>query len=128
MLLVREVPVDARWMRHLRRTLSGNAITQFTEIWTLLEHIQPNADVPDLVTWKWTDGGLASKVQPAAVFRPGREIGFQIFSWLAVSGKCLTVDNPLKQGCTCNPICSLYRIMPEASVHLLVEFSFIRAL
>jgi hypothetical protein len=51
-LWVREVLVDARWTRHLRWTLSGNAITQLTQIWTLLEHILPNADVPDLVTWK----------------------------------------------------------------------------
>jgi hypothetical protein len=103
-------------------------------------HIQPNTDVPDLVTWKWTDDGSFSVAFACAIQFDGATccsfhfsvhswvIGFQIFSWLAVRGNCLTADNPLKQGWTCNPICSLWRIVPETSVHLLAECSFIRAL
>jgi hypothetical protein len=97
-LWVREVLVDARWTRHLQQTLSSNAITHFTEIWTLLEHILPNADVPDLVTWKldgwWILFGcirVRNSVRRCNLLQfsvPGREIRFQIFSWLAVRGKC----------------------------------------
>jgi hypothetical protein len=59
-LSVRDALTDARWSRHFRRFLTDESITQFTEVWSLLSNIQISDDIPDSVSWRWTNDGVFS--------------------------------------------------------------------
>jgi hypothetical protein len=51
----------------------------------------------------------------------------QIFAWLALHDRVLTVDNMIKRHGECNQLCSLCLCMNETTEHLMWQHNFTEA-
>ena len=127
-----------RWIRHLKHSLSPLVVIQFTELWEAIQHVQLVDDVPDSWRWKWTANGLFSVQSAYLIQFEGRTrsrlsstvwdsdapLKCKFFAWLASLNRCLTTDNMLKRGWTCDPICKICRVGDETCLHLFLNCPF----
>ena len=113
-------------------------VIQFTELRASIQQFQHTQDVQDSLKWKWTTNGIFS-VQSAyliqfegrtrswmqsTVWNSDAPLKCKFFAWLASLNRCLTTDNMLKRGWTCDPICKLCLVENETCLHLMLQCPF----
>ena len=116
---------------------TATEISEFIFLWEVVQGVH-FSDVPDLITWKWTENGLYSsksayEVQfsgsyctfnAQAIWKAKTEGKHRFFTWLLVQGKIQTADNLIMKGIQCDPICSLCHQDSETASHLCLHCSF----
>ena len=137
-ITIKTAMTDDKWVRHFKADLSGPAVIQFTQLWTLLLDVQLLHDEPDSLRWKWTANGIYSAQSayeaqfigtirpsfPELIWHADAPPKCRFFSWLAVQGRCQTADNLARKGWPHNPLCALCGTQPETTVHLLATCSY----
>jgi hypothetical protein len=132
-LTVHQALTDGRWIRHLRRNLSPQALIEFTTIHNRLATIQLQPGTPDSVSWRWTTDHKYSATSAyvsqfegslrfdfiQTIWRSEAPLKCRIFAWLAALSKCHTADCLAKKSWPHNAACVLCLSEPETALHLL---------
>jgi hypothetical protein len=133
---------DNNWIRSVARINSPTQLTQYLEIWDIVQTIFLDPSRPDSISWLLTTDGnysassaykaqfLGSHPSFAAqkIWSAHAEPKCKLFAWLALHGKLLTADMLAIRGWTHDPVCPLCRRAPETAVHLCKDCPFTVAL
>ncbi|WVZ83433.1 hypothetical protein U9M48_030579, partial [Paspalum notatum var. saurae] len=108
---VHEELVDLNWTRGLWRMDTEEQLTEFLELWELLEGVQLS-DQPDRIRWK---------LMANAVWKAHAEGKHKFFMWLLIQANILTADKLALRNWLCNPVCVLCDQQQETAVHLCLK-------
>ena len=137
---VRDALTDRGWVANIKRNPSRATLTEYLQLWALLESAAPTLldDEEDKVIWRLTSSGkyTASSAYHALLYGhiPSQALHqvwnskaipkCRMHAWLLLRERCLTADNLAKRGWPHDPICKLCFIHPETAVHLAATCSY----
>jgi hypothetical protein len=114
-------------------------IVQFTNLWEMLHAIHFDPNVPDSISWKFTnDGSYSSKTAykmqflgrpisplPSEVWKPWAPPKCKFFAWLIIQNRVWTEDMLQKRGWPNYGSCKLCNQVQETASHLPFKCRFI---
>jgi hypothetical protein len=108
-LTVAQALTNGKWLRHFKRNMNNEALTQFLTIHDMVLEVRLRHGVPDSATWRWTADGKYSASSAYSSQSEGRgnfrnliwssaaPLKCKVFTWLAILGKCHTADCLIKK-------------------------------
>jgi hypothetical protein len=139
-LTVREALTNGKWMRHFRRGMTQQALTQFLHVHDKVADTILRPDTPDAVVWKLTSDGQYSTTSAYqfqfegsirftfqdTIWNTDAPLKCKMFSWLAALGRCHTADCLRRKRMPHNAACVMCLGEPETAIHLLANCTAIR--
>ena len=118
--------------------LSMEHISQFVNLWEMIDGVQLQHDIPDTILWKLNNNGLfssqsaykmqflvhTSSTMPALVWKSWAPPKYKIFTWLILQNRIWTADRLTRRGWPNCGRCKLCNQVQETSPHLLFQCRF----
>jgi hypothetical protein len=132
-LSVNTALIDGKWMRHFKRNLPPEALSQFLVVHARLAEIVLLPGVPDSISWRWTENQAYSTSSAyniqfegavrhdfiETIWKSEAPLKCRLFAWLANLGKCNTADTLSKKNYPQNVASVLCLSEEETPLHLL---------
>ena len=133
---VHDALTDYHWIMDLDvSNFTVNHISQFLQLWEIIQGITLYPDIEDTITWTISTSGVYSaksayKAQflgassfpfTAVVWNTWAPPKCSFFAWLAVQNRLWTADRLAIRGWPHQPVCQLCRNQPETGRHMLFE-------
>ena len=137
---VQEALRDNAWIRQLNLAdgLSVEHLVQFVDLWTRLQDLVLNPDIPDYISWRSTTSGDYSassayrlqfdgstlSLMDSLVWKAWAPPKYKFFVWLIIQDRVWTADRLQRRGWPNCGACPLCRQENESACHLLFHCRF----
>ncbi|KAM0862803.1 hypothetical protein ACQ4PT_045014 [Festuca glaucescens] len=125
------------WATYISSPLSVETIVQYLHLWASVAEVE-RADGPDVLACKWTPNGCFSSrsayrmlfegttalLGAANVWNAFAPLKFKFHAWLALRGRCWTVDRMRRRMMASHTIYPLCNIDDESLGHLSLQCTF----
>jgi len=132
---------DHTWVRHIAPPFSVLILTEYLQLWDVIQRVHFSDNSPDVLRWKWSadmsySSASAYHLLFAGAIRPlGAKELWKVaappkvkhFFWLALHKRCWTAARRHRRGLQQSPTCILCGVDAEEIDHILIGCSFSRS-